>query len=603
MSLAAEHPGRRYYFDWQRTASGQAEEPPNSPFNARRDALARARRRPRAYQRGRARAGLRAPRGAARAARAGIEAIGLAAIGPDNDGANVPTVVRLLLDLEGAAVPKLMRDRYGVTAAGGQGQPKGQIVRIADAATTAPSTSSSRSPRSSPPSRCGCRGRARGRREPRSGCSPRPAAPQLVAYRTDRERAAQGPGEGAIADAGVELLRERFQVELGLEWTAAKLQKRIGEFDAILVRSATDLDGLIQRAERLKVIGRAGTGVDNVDVEAATKRGSSSPTPPRKTRSPLAAEHTMALDARPLPEHSPGARVARGGRMGACPVCGHRALRQDARHSRLRSDRPAGRRARSRLRHAGGRLRQVRHRRALPRARGRRGVEPEELYAALDFITLHLPQTAETVNFIDAEAIARMRDGVRIVNRARGELDDLYALVEGLESGRVAGAALDVFLNSLRRPPDPRARGCRRHPSISALRPPRPRTGPGLVTAQQAMLLTGSVTTTAVNIAAARPEVMERLAPFGSARSSAPSTSARWWCSYWVEVEFLGRPPTKDTGILGLAALAGILRGATEEAVNLVNAPHLAEERGTRAARHSRRDLTRLHRADRGPGR
>jgi aspartate aminotransferase-like enzyme len=131
MSLAAEHPGRRYYFDWQRTASGQAEEPPNSPFTPavtlwraldvaleliNEEGLERV------YERHAI---------LARAARAGIEAMGLERFGPDNDGANVLTAARLPDSIDGAAVPKLMRDRYGVTAAGGQGHLKGKIVRIA----------------------------------------------------------------------------------------------------------------------------------------------------------------------------------------------------------------------------------------------------------------------------------------------------------------------------------------------------------------------------------------------------------------------------------------------------------------------------------------
>ena len=98
-----------------------------------------------------------------------------------------------------------------------------------------------------------------------------------------------------IADAGVDLLRESFDVELGLEWDGSELEQRIGEFDGILIRSATKLTpDLIERADRLKVIGRAGTGVDNVDVEAATKRGIVVANAP-EANSIAAAEHTMAL--------------------------------------------------------------------------------------------------------------------------------------------------------------------------------------------------------------------------------------------------------------------------------------------------------------------
>ena len=98
-----------------------------------------------------------------------------------------------------------------------------------------------------------------------------------------------------IADAGVELLRERFDVEIGTDWPEGELERRIGEFDAILIRSATKMTAeLIGRADRLRVIGRAGTGVDNVDIEAATKRGIVVANAP-ESNSVAAAEHTLAL--------------------------------------------------------------------------------------------------------------------------------------------------------------------------------------------------------------------------------------------------------------------------------------------------------------------
>jgi D-3-phosphoglycerate dehydrogenase len=198
-------------------------------------------------------------------------------------------------------------------------------------------------------------------------------------------------------------------------------------------------------------------------------------------------------------------------------------------------------------------------------------------------ITIHLPKTPETVNWIDADAIAQMHEGVRIVNCARGELVDLDALTAGLESGRVAGAALDVF------PEEPFTS----HPVLErADVVVTPHLGAsteeaqdraGIVTAEQVTAaLDGGVVTTAVNIAAVRPEVMEALAPFVPlaeklgrlAQGLGDGAVGR------VEVEFRGKLAEVDTRILGIAVLAGILKGHTEEAVNLVNAPHLAEQRG-----------------------
>ena len=131
LALASENPGRRYYYDWELTRAGQAEDPPNSAFTpaitlfrALDVALELI------FEEGLDRVFARHAL-LASAARAGIEALGLERFGPDDENANVVTVARLPDDLDGAAVPKLMRDRYGVTVAGGQGHLKGRIVRIA----------------------------------------------------------------------------------------------------------------------------------------------------------------------------------------------------------------------------------------------------------------------------------------------------------------------------------------------------------------------------------------------------------------------------------------------------------------------------------------
>jgi D-3-phosphoglycerate dehydrogenase len=386
-----------------------------------------------------------------------------------------------------------------------------------------------------------------------------------------------------IADAGIDLLRERFDVELGLDWDGDQLEERIGEFDGILIRSATNLTSdLIERAERLKVIGRAGTGVDNVDVEAATKRGIVVANAP-EANSIAAAEHTLAVMlalCRNIPQAHASLADGRWER------------------SRFKGSELYGKT----LGVLGfGRIGQLVAARAqsfeMPvvaydkfvtaerfRELGAEGVDdPNELYARADFISLHLPKTAETINFIDAEAIGRMRDGVRIINCARGELIDLDALVEGLESGKVAGAALDVF------PEEPFGG----HPVLErddvvvtphlGASTAEAQDRAGVVTAEQVTAaLTGGVVTTAVNIAAVRPEVMEQLAPFVPlceklgrlAQGLGEGPPDR------VEVDFRGRLADQDTRILGIATLVGILSGHTEEPVNLVNGPHLAEERG-----------------------
>src|SRR5579872_1769204 len=245
-----------------------------------------------------------------------------------------------------------------------------------------------------------------------------------------------------IAPAGVELLRERFEV---VEDRDSDLASIIGGFDAIVIRSATLLTAdLIGRAERLKVIGRAGVGVDNVDVEAATRRGIVVANAPESTVV-SAAEHTIGLLvalARNIPQAHAALQPGRWQRKsyGGIELAGKtlgvlgfgRIGQQVARRA------------------LGLGMRVVAYDPYVAAERFRElGVErvetPEDVYDVAEFVTLHLPLTDETRKSIDADAFARMRDGVRIVNAARGQLVDEDALLDALRSGKVAGAALDVF--------------------------------------------------------------------------------------------------------------------------------------------------------------
>jgi D-3-phosphoglycerate dehydrogenase len=386
-----------------------------------------------------------------------------------------------------------------------------------------------------------------------------------------------------IAEAGVDLLRANFDVDLGLEMSDEELREAIGAYDAILIRSATKLTAeLIERAERLKVIGRAGTGVDNVDIPAATRRGIIVANAP-ESNSVAAAEHTLAL-ALALFRNIPQAQ----------------ATLVDGRweRSRFKGAELYGKT----LGVIGfGRIGQLVAKRAQSfemdvvafdkfvsaerfRELGVDGMASvEEVFERADVITVHVPKTPETVNLIDAVAIAAMKDGVRIVNCARGELVDLDALTEGLESGKVAGAALDVF------PSEPFTD----HPIFArddvvvtphlGASTAEAQDRAGIVTAEQVTAaLSGGVVTNAVNIAAVRPEEMEALAPFvplceklGRLAQGLGGGSVDR-----VTAEFRGRIASHDTRLLGIAVLVGILSGNTEEPVNLVNAPQMAEERG-----------------------
>jgi D-3-phosphoglycerate dehydrogenase len=386
-----------------------------------------------------------------------------------------------------------------------------------------------------------------------------------------------------IADSGVELLRQNFEVDLGFEMADGELEDRIGDYDAILIRSATKLTAdLIERAGRLKVIGRAGTGVDNVDIAAATRRGIIVANAP-ESNSVAAAEHTMALILsllRNVPQAHGSLTAGRWerSRFGGSELYGKTlGVLGFGRIGQL-----VAKRAQSFEMDVVAFDKFVSAERF--RELGAEGVgETAELYERADVITLHLPKTPETVNWIDADAIAAMRDGVRIVNAARGELIDLDALLAGLDSGKVGGAALDVF------PSEPFTE----HPIFEredvvvtphlGASTAEAQDRAGQVTAEQVTAaLTGGVVTNAVNIAAVRPEEMEALAPFvplceklGRLAQGLGNGSIDR-----VVAEFRGRIADHDTRLLGIAVLVGILSGHTEEPVNLVNAPQMAEERG-----------------------
>jgi D-3-phosphoglycerate dehydrogenase len=387
-----------------------------------------------------------------------------------------------------------------------------------------------------------------------------------------------------IADAGVDLLRERFDVEVGTGWSADELADRIGDYDAILIRSATKLTAdLIARGTRLKVIGRAGVGVDNVDVEAATKRGIIVANAPQSNVI-TAAEHTFALIlalARNVPQAHAALVAGRWERSKWGGVELYEKTLGLLGFGRI------GQLVAARARGFG--MRVVAFDPFVSAARFKElGVDKAEssddLYAEADFISIHLPKTPETRGWLDATALAKCRDGVRIVNCARGELVDDAALKDALDAGKVAGAALDVFAQE----------PVTDHPLFGypnvvvtphlAASTTEAQDRAGVQTAEQVVAaLTGGVVSTAVNIPAVSAEDMEALGPFVPlcrrhgrlAMVLAESSSVER-----LEIEFLGRIADRDTRLLTLAVLDGVLAGHTEEEVNLVNAPSLAAERG-----------------------
>ncbi len=248
-----------------------------------------------------------------------------------------------------------------------------------------------------------------------------------------------------IAQAGIEALETHCYVEDAVGLARPALTELLHDAQALIVRSATEVDAaLIGTAPHLRVIGRAGIGVDNIDITAATSAGIVVVNAPQANVI-SAAEHTMALllgQARNLPRAD---GVLRSG------VWDRKSFQGVELYGRTLGVIGLGRIGSLVAERALSFGMQVIAHDPYVGVERARGLQVEladgldELYAEADFITLHLPLTAETAGMINAETFDKMRPGVRIVNTSRGGIIDEDALVEAIRSGRVAGAALDVF--------------------------------------------------------------------------------------------------------------------------------------------------------------
>lgn len=382
-----------------------------------------------------------------------------------------------------------------------------------------------------------------------------------------------------IADAGVELLRSRFDVDVD---ERSPLEQIVGRYDGIVIRSATKVTAdLIDRADRLKVIGRAGVGVDNVDVEAATRRGIVVANAPESTVV-SAAEQTIGLLVA-LARNIPQAHAAlKQGRWERSRWSG---IELDGKTLGVIGFGRIGQQVARRAMGLG--MRVVAFDPFVGEERYRElGVEHaatlDDVYAAADVITLHSPLTDDTRRLIDREAIARMRDGARIVNAARGALVDEEALIEGIRSGKLAGAALDVFSSEPYAGPLLELDEVVVTPHLAASTD-EAQDRAGLIIAEQVVAaLEGGIVSNAVNIPVVDAADLEVLGPFiplahqlghlAMALSSGRPTH--------VAVGAHGPLSEFDTRLLTAAALNGAFQGRVDHVVNVVNAPVLAAERG-----------------------
>src|SRR6202140_4174970 len=388
----------------------------------------------------------------------------------------------------------------------------------------------------------------------------------------------------ALSPAAVQIFKDHgisvdFQPKLGAD--KEKLANVIADFDGLAIRSATKVNSaVLAKAKNLKVIGRAGIGVDNVDVPAATAKGIIVMNTPFGN-SITTAEHAITLMlalAREIPQADASTQAGKweknrfmgveitGKTLGVIGCGNIGSIVADRAH--------------------GLRMKVIAYDPFLSPERaidlGVEKVELAELFKRADFITLHTPLTDKTKNIIDGRALALMKKGVRIINCARGGLVDETALRQALDSGQVAGAAFDVFVE------EPATQNpLFGHPNVVCT----PHLGAATTEAQENValqvaeqmsdyLLRGTISN-AVNFPSITAEEAPKLKPFialaerlGSFAGQLTETGVKKG-----QLAYGGAVGAVNTKALTSAAIAGLLRPMLQD-VNVVSAPSIAKERG-----------------------
>jgi D-3-phosphoglycerate dehydrogenase / 2-oxoglutarate reductase len=397
----------------------------------------------------------------------------------------------------------------------------------------------------------------------------------------------------ALSPAAVAIFKNRglevdFQPNLGKD--KEKLAATINGFDGLAIRSTTKVTAkMLEQAKNLKVIGRAGIGVDNVDIAAATARGIIVMNTPFGN-SITTAEHAITLMlalARQIPEADSSTRAGKWeknkflgveifGKTLGIIGCGN--------VGSIVADRALGLK-----------MKVIAYDPYLSAERairlGVEKVELDELWRRADFITLHTPLTDKTRNIVNAETLAQMKKDVRLINCARGELVDEAALAEALKSGHVAGAALDVF----REEPATHSKlfdlpnvVCTPHLGASTM---EAQENVALQVAEQMSdyLLRGAISN-AVNFPSISAEEAPKLKPFIALAEKLGSFAGQLTESgiKQIQITYEGVVAQMNTKALTSAAVAGLLRPMLQD-VNVVSAPIVAKDRGI-VVEETRRD-------------
>jgi D-3-phosphoglycerate dehydrogenase len=385
-----------------------------------------------------------------------------------------------------------------------------------------------------------------------------------------------------VAKEGIELLQSQAEVDVKLGLKPDELKKIIGDYEALVVRSETKATAdIIQAGKKLQVIARAGVGLDNIDVEAATRQGVVVVNAPTGNTI-AAAEHTVAMMLA-LARHIPQANAKlksgawkrsdymgtelRGktlGIIGLGNVGSEVARRAQAFNMRLVGYDPFV--SSDYARNLAVEL-----------------VTLEQLIKTSDFITLHLPLTAQTKMLLGAKELSKMKPTARIINCARGGLVDEEALVKAVDAGKVAGAAVDVFIK------EPVTDSVLFQSDKIIVTPhlgastTEAQTSVALEVAEQVLaVLKGQPAKYAVNAPHIPAELLAVLAPYIQVSSTLGSLARQLMEGQInsLRIKYNGEIASYDTAAIKASVIGGLLEGVSEERINLINAAVIAGQRG-----------------------
>jgi D-3-phosphoglycerate dehydrogenase len=385
-----------------------------------------------------------------------------------------------------------------------------------------------------------------------------------------------------LAEDGLERLRAAVDVEVRTKLPEADLVAAVGDFDALVVRSETKVTAAVLEAgRRLRVVGRAGVGVDNIDVAHATSRGILVVNAPRGNII-AAAEHTVGLLfalARNIPQADASVRRGEWQRSRYAGV--------EVRGKTLGIVGLGNIGSEVAKRAQGLEMEVIAYDPAVPAERAEQVnvelVDLAELFRRADFVTIHAPLVEGTRNLVNASVLAEARPGARLVNAARGGIVDEAALYEALASGRLAGAASDVFLHEpVGESPLLTLPNFIATPHIAASTVEAQASVAFDVAEEVLAVLRGELPRYAVNAPSLPPEELAYLRPYAALAERLASLHVQLEGGRvrQLELEYAGEVAQRDVTVVTAAAVKGLLGPFTEERINPVNARLVARGRG-----------------------